>query len=130
MFQFLNNILYKKKRNTLTADNSQQYNNYMINRWCSMHSPHIALIINETMNKFWPVIRDKQEHYEMIKAILPPVHFKKIAYIKKKQKTEKEKNRDEVYEFLAAQLELSTREVKAYCEEAKIDVKELEKQIK
>ena len=51
IFDILNDILFTKKGNLLqNVDDEAAFNNYMINRWVSMYSPNLAIVINSTTN--------------------------------------------------------------------------------
>ena len=111
IFDHLNDILFTKERNLSNIDDEQEYNQYMINRWISMYSPHMALTINNTTNWLYPVMEEKSAHYRFLHSILPRVQRKHINYIKKSQETSEEDNN---LDLLAQKLELSKREVKYF----------------
>ena len=115
IFDCLNDILFTKKRSLLkNVDDESSFNQYMINRWISMHSPSMATIINNTANWLYSTFETKQQYYKFISTIIPRVPFKRIHYIKKK----KVENDDELenIELIAKRLELSQREIKSYYE--------------
>ncbi len=109
IFQFINSVLFSKKKIDLNCDDESQFNLYMMNRWSSMYSPEIANYINETTNKYWNLFTEKQDQYRFIFNIIPRLKYKKISYLKKK-KLEKTKKEDEpiIPEFF------SKREYKSY----------------
>ena len=109
IFQYLNSLLFSKKRIDMNCDDESQFNLFMVNRWTSMYSPDIANYINETTNKYWSLFDDKISQYDYIYHILPRLKYKKLPYIKKIKK-EKQKKEDEpiIPEFL------SKREYKHY----------------
>ena len=99
IFQYINSLLYSKKKIDMNCDDETQFNQYMINRWTSMYSPEIASFINETSNKFWSLLYN----------LLPRLKYKKIQYIKKTKKDKKKKEDEPILpEFL------SKREYKLY----------------
>ena len=111
IFDFLNGILFTKKDNFTNADDETQYNQYLVNRWISMHSPECAQYINNTVNRLYPVFDSKRDHYKFLKSIIPKVRYKHIPYIKK-IKVENTDNNEDNIELLAESLELSQKEVK------------------
>jgi len=116
IFDILNDILFTKKGNLLkNVDEESSFNNYMINRWISMHSPSLAIVINNTSNWLWSVFETKQDYYKFINTIIPRVSRKRIHYIKKTKPEDKPKELENV-ELLAKRLELSQREIKSYYE--------------
>ena len=116
IFDILNDILFTKKGNLLkNIDEESSFNNYMVNRWVSMYSPSLAIVINNTGNWLWSVFETKQDYYKFINTIIPRVSRKRIHYIKKVKPEDKPKELENV-ELLAKRLELSQREIKSYYE--------------
>lgn len=115
IFDILNDILFTKKGNLLqNVDDEAAFNNYMINRWVSMYSPNLAIVINSTTNWLHSIFETKQDYYRFVSKVLPKVKYKHIPYIKK-VKEDKAADLDNV-ELLAKRLELSQREIKSYYE--------------
>lgn len=131
MFNIIQDVLYKKDGDQLqNVDSESDFVPYMIGRWCSMHSPEVATIINSTTNRLWSICQTKQEWYSFYLNVLPKVRFKRIEYIKK-PKTDKEKAEDiAAIRFLAARLELSMREVKYFVDAGQIDLAPIKKALK
>lgn len=115
MFEHLNDILFHKRGDCLdNVDHESQYNQYMINRWVSMHSPEAAYVVNATVNWLHPVFETKRQHYDFLLKIVPAYKKKYIQYIKK-HKDKHDDQSDDVdvnVDLLANTLELSVREVK------------------
>ena len=115
IFDILNDILFTKKGNLLqNVDDEAAFNNYMTNRWVSMYSPNLAIVINNTTNWLHSIFETKQDYYRFVSKILPKVQRKHIPYIKK-VKEDKTTDLDNI-ELLAKRLELSQREIKSYYE--------------
>jgi len=112
IFDFIDSVLFSKKKLNTINEGETQFNLYMLNRWCSMYSPDMAQIINETTNKQKELFTLKQDQYNYIFNILPRVKKNRINYIKK-VKSEEEKE-DENIPIIAKNLEISQREVKEY----------------
>ena len=116
IFDILNDILFTKKGNLLkNVDEESSFNNYMVNRWVSMYSPSLAIVINSTSNWLWSVFETKQDYYKFINTIIPRVSRKRIHYIKKVKPEDKPKEIENI-QLLAKILELSQREIKSYYE--------------
>ena len=112
IFNYIDSILFNKKKLNSLNEGETQFNLYMVNRWCSMYSPHIAQIVNETTNSKKEVFSLKQDQYNFCFYIFPKVKKTKINYIKK-QKTEKiEENKDSNY--ISKSYEISKREAQQY----------------
>jgi hypothetical protein len=112
IFNFIDSVLFsKKKLNTLNEDETQ-FNLYMLNRWCSMYSTDLAKVINETTNKKTESFSLKQDQYNYCFNIFPKVKFKKIEYLKK-NKTQKE-DLDLTSEYISKSFEISKREAEQY----------------
>jgi hypothetical protein len=123
MFDYLNKVLFKTKGpDTSNIRESEEFVPYMIQRWGSMHSPEIANLINETSNRHWPALSDKEMWFNYMHGVIPNCRFKRISYIKKKKDTEeKTKNKDNVNK-VANNLEISSREVNQYIEQFNLKI--------
>lgn len=123
MFDYLNKVLFKTKGpDTSNIQESEEFIPFMIQRWGSMHSPEIANLINETSNRHWPALSDKEMWFNYMHGIIPNCRFKRISYIKKKKDTEeKAKNKDNVNK-VANNLEISSREVNQYIEQFNLKI--------
>lgn len=113
IFDILNSLLHTKKDIDLNVEDEQQFNLFMVNRWCSMYSKDIATIINFTSNQnIGGIFDSKQDQFKFMQHLLPRVNFKRINYIKKKKepKTEETDN----LKILAKSKQLSVRELKQY----------------
>lgn len=91
IFQFLNSLLYSKKKADMNRDDESQFNMFMINRWSSMYSKEMNNYINESSNKYWNLFDEKGEQYNFLYYLLPKLKFKRINYIKKIKKEKKQK---------------------------------------
>jgi len=95
LFQYLNGILFSKKKADINCEDESQFSLYMINRWASMYSKELNEYVNETTNKYWNLFSDKPAQYNYIFSVFPRLKFKRLNYIKK-IKTEKKKEEDKV----------------------------------
>lgn len=109
IFNFIDSVLFNKKKLNTINESETQFNLYMVNRWCSMYSSDVAQIINETSNKYGKLFQTKQEQYEFVLNMLPRVKKKRINYIKKNKEETKKEDNDLV--LLAKGMEISKREV-------------------
>lgn len=112
IFNFIDSVLFTKRKLNTINESETQFNMYMANRWCSMYSSDIAEIINETTNLYGHTFSTKQEQYEFALNILPKVKKKRIQYIKKQKEDKVEEDTNLVY--IANAMELSQREIKDY----------------
>lgn len=115
MFKHLNSILYKSKLAVDGINDNSEFIPFMVQRWCSMHSPAVTTIVNETTNKYWSVLSEKKDWYVALNTIIPKCNYKKIEYYKKSKK-DTEANK-EYLQKIANTLEISTREVISYVKE-------------
>jgi hypothetical protein len=83
IFDFINNILFFKKKVELNCDDYKKYNAYIVNRWVSMNSVDDAKIVNETVNRINFLDNDEMMKYKFLLNVLPKSKYKKIEYIKK-----------------------------------------------
>jgi hypothetical protein len=110
IFNYIDSVLFHKKKLNKINERETQFNLYMLNRWCSMYSPDLAQIINQTSNQFKEVLSLKQDQYDFCFNMFPKSKKRKIEYIKK-QKTETiQENTD--FKSLAKNFEISEREAK------------------
>ena len=64
IFDVLNDILFTKKRKCMNnVDDESTFNQYMTNRWISMYSGNLAVIINNTVNWFGNIFETKRDYY-------------------------------------------------------------------
>lgn len=112
IFNFIDSVLFSKKKLNKINEGETEFNLYMVNRWCSMYSPDIAQIINQTTNQYQEVFTLKQDQYNFAFNIFPKRKKQRIEYFKK-EKIENEKE-DETIPAFSKKLELSQREIKEY----------------
>jgi hypothetical protein len=94
IFQYLNSLLFSKKKIEINCDDESQFNLFMVNRWTSMYSKELNEYINETSNKYWNLFDDKINQFNYLYNLLPRLKFKKISYLRKIKK--EKKNKEEV----------------------------------
>jgi hypothetical protein len=108
IFNIIGDILFLKKRDTLTnIDSEPIFIPFMVSRWISMYSNECALKCN-MLNKYLSL--EKRSLFALFFNIFSKVPFKKIDYFKKK----KEENTDESVQLYSKALELSKREIILY----------------
>ena len=91
IFQYLNSILFSKKKIDINCDDESQFNLFMVNRWTSMYSKELNEYVNETTNKYWNLFDDKLSQYNYVYKVFPKLKFKKLNYLKKIKKDKKTK---------------------------------------
>lgn len=115
-FDTLNNILFEKNSSKITdVDALEQFSPYMINRWCSMYSPDMCHIVNDTTNRYHRLFDDKETMYKLYLNLLPRVNKRYIKYLKKnKQEKQTQDDQQQQVDLLSRTLELSKREISNY----------------
>lgn len=120
IFDCIKDVLFTKRGKLLqNVDDESSFNMYMLNRWCSMYSPNLAMLINNSCNWLYSVFVDKQQYYRFMLSVMPRVPNKRIHYIKKSKTDKNEKNTGDSpanIDLIAKRLELSQREIKCYYE--------------
>ena len=91
IFQYLNSILFSKKKIDMNCDDESQFNLFMVNRWTSMYSKEMNEYVNETTNKYWNLFDDKISQFNYVYSVFPRLKFKKLNYLKKIKKEKKTK---------------------------------------
>jgi hypothetical protein len=109
IFNFIDSVLFTKKKLNTINEGETQFNLYMLNRWGSMYSSDVAYIINETSNKYGKLFQTKEEQYQFVLNMLPKVKKKRINYIKKTK--EEAKKEDNEILLIAKAMEISKREL-------------------
>lgn len=111
------------------VDELESYQPYMVQRWLSMYSPQFAQIINVSSNRMWRVFSNSREWNQFFISIIPTSPVKRIRYIKKQTKKQKDttKNKD-VIDVIADSFEISKREAKQYIDQELVDLKEIKKE--
>ena len=109
IFNYIDSVLFTKKKLNTINEGETQFNLYMLNRWCSMYSSDVAQILNETTNKYGKLFQTKQEQYDFILNMLPRVKKKRLNYIKKVK--EEAKKEDNEIALIAKSMEISKREL-------------------
>jgi hypothetical protein len=94
IFQYLNSILFSKKKVDINCDDESQFSLFMINRWTSMYSKELNNYVNETTNRYWNIHTDKRDQYQYVYNIIPRLKFKRLNYIKKIKKDDKIKEEE------------------------------------
>ena len=126
IFDYINDILYHKKGTLISnIEHESGYNPYMINRWISMYSPQMSVLINNTTNKYYSIFHTKRDNYKFLVSFLPKSRPYRISYIKKGDKGKNDMV--EVIKVLAKNLELSEREIRYYISSNNIDIERLKK---
>jgi hypothetical protein len=111
IFDILKTLLHTKSKIDLNLSDEKDFNLFIVNRWLSMYSPQIAVVINETSNRWWSMFKTKQEQYDFLLKLLPRVPFKRTSYIKKAAKTKDKSSEDyEMIKLCAHNREMSVRE--------------------
>jgi hypothetical protein len=121
MFNYLNSILYKSKIDTSNINEAADFQPFLVQRWCTMHSTAITSLINETTNRYWGVLDDKTSWYVALDTVIPKSKFKKITYIKKNKKELEGKDYEHIQK-IANSLEISSREIINYIKDNNLKI--------
>ena len=89
IFQYINSILFSKKKIDINSDDESQFNLFMLNRWTSMYSKELNEYVNETSNKYWNLSDQRSEQYSYLYSLIPKLKYKRITYLKKTKKEKK-----------------------------------------
>tara|TARA_R110000803_G_scaffold95337_5_gene163188 strand:- start:399 stop:773 length:375 start_codon:yes stop_codon:yes gene_type:complete len=115
-FQLQNKLFFSKKEDAgyLDMEGEGAFVPFLINRWLSFYSKDTPIFVNETLNKFAGVFDDKQATYRLYYNLIPRLRFKRITYIKKVKKQDKEEEYETKISLIAKNNNISTREVRQY----------------
>lgn len=84
IFDHLHNVFVTKIENRVSQSDSFPF--YMIQRWGSMHSSAMTLILNESVNCRYKAMLDSKMEYDLLRLATPRLKSSKFKYIKKKEK--------------------------------------------
>ena len=91
IFDFIEATIFTKNKELLqSSDDEKEFSPYMVNRWLSMYSPQMCNVVNETTNKYSVIFDNKKDLFDFYVSVLPSVSFKRVSYIKKSSKEDKE----------------------------------------
>lgn len=108
MFDYLKDILFLKQKKFINSTDEQSgFNSYILQRWCSMASIDAMPLLNETTNRWFKLISNKIFTYKILLVIMPQIKYKKVDYLKKKDKLSLPDN-------MQLDLFLSSREINLY----------------
>jgi hypothetical protein len=118
LFEFINDILYKKTGKLLDdAEAESELQPFLLQRWLSFYSGDLAKLLNCTTNTLYKTYDDKKMWYRIFMSIVPTNRFRKIKYLKRPKKDNKVDN----IEYLAKNMEVSSRELRDIVETFDID---------
>ena len=119
--------LYSKTPCELNDEDKKTVSLYMVQRWLSMKSPTLTVLVNSTVNRLW---KDApfDVWYPLLMAVVPKSRVSRVQYIKKSVTVSKKPIDNEIIESIASTLEISCREVKLYIEQGWIDLKHYKKE--
>ncbi len=107
MFDAVNHLLYKEKRNKLDFNLLGEFSPYVTMKSFSYYDGGIySNYINETLNMYGGVFENNEDQFVFFDAMIPKLKRKRLDYIKKPKQ---EKEEEEIIpEFL------SKREIEIY----------------
>lgn len=110
LFDCLNWI--SRKKNTDIENSPTSF--YMLNRWLSMIDKDHCKIINNTVNKWISKNNSFNDDFYILKFLKQtlPKQYKKINYIKKNNKKDKEEKNEDFFVEIANSLNISQKELK------------------
>jgi len=101
IFDYLNSILFSRKKIELNCDDESQFSSFMINRWISFYSKDVAVYVNQTSNQYCGVFISKQEQSDFIFNVYPKLKYKRLEYIKKAKKDDSKEDKHIIPEFMS-----------------------------
>lgn len=90
---------------------------YMLQRWLSMYSPPIAMLINAMTNQLWKGNTDPQQFVNLLEVVVPKLQFARISYIKKPLAEQVDDKKQAPIEIIAQLLQISQKEAAEYCQQ-------------
>ena len=118
LFDLLDRLLHSK-RDLSCNIGDEPVHPFILNRWISMYSTQMAVLINNTGNWMYSVFdNDQHKYFIFLQQFLPRVPKRRIFYIKKTKQPNQpvDDEHQKKVEILARNLELSKREIKCLLE--------------
>jgi NACalpha-BTF3-like transcription factor len=114
IFDHLNNVFVTKNKNAVRDVDVFPF--YMIQRWGSMHSIQMTLLLNKLCNDKYKALHDSKMEYDFLRIITPKLKKANWKYIKKNDKEKKvkvkEKYSSDDVSLVAKKLEMSSKDAK------------------
>lgn len=86
IFDIIDGVAFSKKENLVQqAEEKNNYQPYLINRWISMLDSSAAKIVNDTLNRYGHVF-NADDQYTFLLKVLPRYKKQRINYIKRPSK--------------------------------------------
>jgi hypothetical protein len=101
IFDYLNSILFSKKKIELNCDDESQFSVFMVNRWSSFYAKDAAVYVNQTSNMYANLFNNKQEQFDFLYNVLPKLKYKRLDYIKKVKKEDVKDDTPIIPEFMS-----------------------------
>jgi hypothetical protein len=114
IFDYLKDIITTKTPRIFSIEEEREFIPFLVQRWISMKSPEYAFILNETINRYWSILEQNQEWYDMLIHVIPQSKSSRVSYIKKNKKDNKTKTREETLKKMAKNMEISFKEIETY----------------
>ena len=80
IFDYLNSILFSKKKIELNCDDESQFSVFMVNRWSSFYAKDAAIYINQTSNTYANLFNSKQPTYDNSRMLRSLMEFGTDTY--------------------------------------------------
>ena len=112
LFDYLHSTFVSKKDSDISEMDSYPF--YMMQRWGSMHSSNMTLLLNEYVNPTYSSMEDSRMQFQLISSATPKLKSTNWKYIKKKEKKEKVKKEgltEENKVLLCKMLEMSRKDL-------------------
>ena len=97
-FNTVNYLLFSKREEEINSDLFSEFNPYFTTKTFSFYKKGAMVdYINDTLNRYGNVFRDKETQFKFFENIIPIVKRDRITYIKSSNRTEPIKNNNEFY---------------------------------
>jgi hypothetical protein len=127
MFEHLKHLLQTKQQLKEDLNLDTSFTPFMAQRWISMCDSEKCLAVNETTNKLYQGINDKNSWYKILQVATSPTSNKYIKYIKKKQQSPSKIMKH--IQFTANTLQISNKEAQTLLENNPDLMKQLKKNL-
>lgn len=125
MFEHLKHLIQTKQKLNQDLNLDSGFTPFMAQRWISMYNVDHAIVVNESTNRLYQGLPEKNYWYKMLQVLTPCNPYRYIKYIKKSKK-EKQIN-SKYIDFVASSLEISKREASIFIANNSNVIKQLKK---
>lgn len=112
MFKAINYILFEKNKKELDNEILSEFVPHMVSRYLSFYDKEYVSYINDTINTYGNIFDCVEDRFKFYDAVIPKVRKRKIDYVKKIKKEEKEEQVPIPEFYSSREMKMLTKKIK------------------